>query len=327
MSLASPAETEPLFVCPRCHSRLARSEDGFRCSSASCDLHAPAAFPLVAGLPCLVDFDRSILRRADLDPRRSLDPLVAPRWSVERLPAPVRSLWKPVNAVAARNVDRLLSELHGPATVLVVGGASIGNGVQRLYDEARVRIVAFDVYSSPLVQFMADAHQIPLADQSVDAVVIQAVLEHLVDPRQAVGEIERVLRPGGLVYAETPFLQQVHAGPYDFTRFTSSGHRLLFRAFDEIAAGPVAGPGTQLLWSIDHLVRGLTRSELAGKLARGILFPLRFLDRLVPDSYSMDDAPAYFFLGRRGEHELTVHDVVSYYRGAQRRKSDGFDGE
>jgi hypothetical protein len=57
----------------------------------------------------------------------------------------------------------------------------------------------------------------------------------------------------------------VHAGPYDFVRYTSSGHRYLFRAFEEIAAGPVAGPGTQLLWSIDHIVRGLLRSELAGK--------------------------------------------------------------
>jgi len=82
-----------------------------------------------------------------------------------------------------------------------------------------------------------------LASASVDGVLIQAVLEHVLDPAQVVGEIHRVLRPDGLVYAETPFLQQVHAGPNDFTRFTSSGHRYLFRAFAEIAAGPVAGPG------------------------------------------------------------------------------------
>ena len=29
-----------------------------------------------------------------------------------------------------------------------------------------------------------------------------------------------------------------------------SGHRYLFRAFERIAAGPVTGPGTQLVWSI-----------------------------------------------------------------------------
>jgi SAM-dependent methyltransferase len=327
VSLASLAEIEPLFVCPRCHSPLTRSGSAFRCSSASCALSAPTSFPLIGRLPGLVDFDGSILRREELDPDRGADPLVAPRWSAERLPSSVRSLWKPVNAVAAGNVQRLLSQLEGQATVLVVGGGSVGNGVERLYDESRIRVVAFDVYSSPLVQFIADAHQIPLADRSVDAVVVQAVLEHLVDPQQAVREIRRVLREDGLVYAETPFLQQVHAGPYDFIRFTSSGHRYLFRGFEEIAAGPVAGPGTQLLWSIDHLLRGLMRSELAGKLARGLLFPLRFLDRLVPDSYSMDDAPAYFFLGRRSEHELTARELVAYYRGAQRSKKIGLDGE
>jgi ubiquinone/menaquinone biosynthesis C-methylase UbiE len=108
-----------------------------------------------------------------------------------------------------------------------------------------------------------------MAAGRVDAVVIQAVLEHVLDPSHVVREIQRVLRNGGFVYAQTPFLQQVHAGPYDFVRYTSSGHRYLFRAFEEIAAGPVAGPGTQLLWGIDHIVRGQSRSELAGKLARG----------------------------------------------------------
>jgi SAM-dependent methyltransferase len=176
-----------------------------------------------------------------------------------------------------------------------------------------------------VTQFVADAHQIPLADGSVDAVVVQAVLEHVLDPVAVVREIHRVLRPDGLVYAETPFLQQVHAGPYDFVRYTSSGHRYLFRAFAEIDAGPVAGPGTQLLWSLDHAVRGVLRSELAGKLTRAPLFWLRYLDRLVPTAFGMDNASAYFFLGRRSETELQPSEMVDYYRGAQQggRRASG----
>jgi SAM-dependent methyltransferase len=194
----------------------------------------------------------------------------------------------------------------------------MGNGVEALYADRRLRVVGFDIYCSPLTQFIADAHQIPLASGSVDAVLIQAVLEHVLDPGQVVNEIHRVLRSGGLVYAETPFLQQVHAGPYDFTRYTSSGHRYLFRAFEEISAGPVAGPGTQLLWSVDHIVRGLLRSELAGKLTRGFLFWLRYLDRLVPTDFAMDNASGYYFLGRRADRELMPHEIVDYYRGTQR---------
>jgi SAM-dependent methyltransferase len=231
----------------------------------------------------------------------------------------VRSLWKPPNTVAARNIERLLSlvETTSPL-VLVVGGGTVGNGMEALYAEQRVRLIAFDVYDSPLVQVVADAHNIPLASGSVDAVVIQAVIEHVFDPQRVVSEINRVLHRDGLVYAETAFLQQVHAGPYDFTRYTSSGHRYLFRAFEEIAAGPVAGPGTQVLWSIDHLVRGVVRSELAGKLVRGSLFWLRALDRLVASPFAMDDASAYYFLGRRATRELSPREIVDYYRGAQR---------
>ena len=44
----------------------------------------------------------------------------------------------------------------------------------------------------------------------------------------------------GVVYAETPFLQAVHEGPWDFTRFTESGHRWLFRAFERLDSGVVA---------------------------------------------------------------------------------------
>jgi ubiquinone/menaquinone biosynthesis C-methylase UbiE len=213
-----------------------------------------------------------------------------------------------------------LSLLSGPSPlVLVIGGGTIGNGVEALYADRRIRIIGFDIYGSPMTQFIADAHQIPLASDSVDAVVIQAVLEHVLDPGQVVREIHRVLRRDGLVYAETPFLQQVHAGPYDFVRYTSSGHRYLFRAFEEIAAGPVAGPGTQLLWSVEHMVRGLLRSELAGKLARALLFWLRSLDRLVPPAFAMDNASGYYFLGRRADRELTPSEIVSYYRGAQWR--------
>jgi SAM-dependent methyltransferase len=317
MGLVSLVSIESLLACPRCRAALIRSREGLCCSAATCELSAPEAFPVSGRMPVLVDFDASILRREDIAPAGEAS-VAAARWSGERLPSWLRRLWKPFNAVAERNVDLLLSLLDAPATVLIIGGATVGNGVERLYSDQAISTIAFDIQGSALTQFVADAHQIPLGDRSVDAVVVQAVLEHVVDPQRVVEEIRRVLREGGLVYAETPFLQQVHAGPYDFTRFTSSGHRYLFRRFEEIAAGPVAGPGTQLLWSVDHLVRGVLRSELAGKLARGLLFPLRYVDRVIPETYAMDSASAYYFLGRRTERELTPEELVFYYRGAQR---------
>jgi len=82
-------------------------------------------------------------------------------------------------------------------------------------------------------------HTIFFDASSFDGVIIQAVLEHVVEPNHCVEEIHRVLKENGLVYSETPFMQQVHLGRYDFTRFTHLGHRRLFRKFKEICGGAV----------------------------------------------------------------------------------------
>ncbi|MES5817997.1 class I SAM-dependent methyltransferase [Streptomyces sp. RG80] len=312
MALVDPERVRRLLVCPRCRSTLVDGANGLRCDAPGCPCRT--AFPEAGRWPVLVDFEGSILDRENMSTRVGAD-AVGP---AQRLPAPLRRIWKPANRVAARNIELLVRSLPGPApTLLVVGGATVGNGVAAVYRDPSLQVIAFDIVPSPVTQFIADAHHIPLPTASVDAVLVQAVLEHVLDPGAVVAEIHRVLRDGGLVYAETPFLQQVHAGAHDFTRFTASGHRYLFRRFEELAAGPVAGPGTQLLWSVDHLIRGLTRSALAGRATRGLLCWLRALDQAVPATYAQDDASALYFLGRRREQEMTAQEIIAYYRGAQ----------
>lgn len=46
----------------------------------------------------------------------------------------------------------------------------------------------------------ADIQSIPYADQSFDLVMAAHVLEHLPDPRRALTEMKRVLKPGGLLF-------------------------------------------------------------------------------------------------------------------------------
>ncbi|MFE3031430.1 class I SAM-dependent methyltransferase [Streptomyces canus] len=316
MALAGWDETRPLLVCPLCRADLQRRSDGLSCLDPECVHHAPSAFPVVGRWPVLVDFESSVVTRdSALSPEGRTDT----GRSADGLPAPLRRLVKPLNHVAARNVELLLRALPGQKPrLLVVGGATVGNGVDAVYRDPNVQVIGFDIVTSPVTQFVADAHRIPLRSASVDAVLVQAVLEHVLDPSSVVAEIHRVLKDEGLVYSETPFLQQVHAGAHDFTRFTASGHRFLFRRFEEIASGPVAGPGTQLLWSMDHLVRGLTRNAVAGRAARAALFWLRALDRLVPADFALDDASALYFLGSKREREMSAGEIIAYYRGAQR---------
>ena len=222
------------------------------------------------------------------------------------------------NPVGADNAERLLGELAPAAAspvILEIGGGTPGPGSDALRSAPVGRFISFDVYASPYVDFIADAHEIPLADSSVDAVWIQAVLEHVIDPRRVVEEIHRVLVDGGLVYAETPFMQQVHEGACDFTRFTHSGHRWLFREFDEVASGDIAGAGTVLIWSIRYFVRTITGSENLARVAGLPFFWLRFFDRLGPRRKRLDAASAFYFLGRKSAESLGEGELIRYYGG------------
>ncbi len=197
----------------------------------------------------------------------------------------------------------------------MIGGGSRGDGLAELYADPEVDVISFDIYASPMVQFVADGHAIPLADGSIDAVVVQAVLQYVLEPTVVAKEIHRVLRSRGIVYADSPFIQQVCEGPYDLNRFTDSGHRYLFRRFERIDSGSVAGAGTALRWSIDYFVRALTRSRRLGRVAVLCFFWLSWLDRILDRGHTIDAASSVFFLGRKSEVSITEADIIDYYQG------------
>jgi SAM-dependent methyltransferase len=77
------------------------------------------------------------------------------------------------------------------------------------------------------IDVYASAEALPFTDASFDTVLCTEVLEHLRDPRAAIAEAARVLRPGGHLILSIPFLYGIHERPYDFTRFTEHGLRHL----------------------------------------------------------------------------------------------------
>lgn len=117
---------------------------------------------------------------------------------------------------------------------------SIGGGPSR----ADQRLVNLNVGPFPNVEVVADAHLLPYVDSSVDAIFSEAVLEHLCDPAKAVGEMFRVLKPGGEAVVITPFMQAYHGYPHHYQNFTLTGHIHLFRSqgFTILEAGTCVGP-------------------------------------------------------------------------------------
>jgi hypothetical protein len=304
------AALQPLLRCPVCGSPLA--DDCVHCTGPQCE-HARTPFRTVAGQPVLVDAADSILDPAAVAP--------ASTRRVRGLRAVLRALG-PKNRVAPRIAARINLETTAIAgrrpIVLVIGGGTIGSGLEPLYEAPHHDLAAFDIFPSRNTQFVADGHRIPLADGCVDAVVVQAVLEHVLDPWRVAAEIHRVLRPNGVVFADTPFLQHVHEGPHDFTRFTESGHRWLFRHFSLIESGVVAGPGEQLVWSLSQATRTIVPLKAAAAAVRIVVRPFASLiDRFGSKSHAVDGASSVYFYGRRADAPIAPREMLAHYRGAQ----------
>jgi SAM-dependent methyltransferase len=77
------------------------------------------------------------------------------------------------------------------------------------------------LHGTAFIDFANDLNLgIPLADETVDTVVLSDVLEHLYRPALVLEEISRVLRPGGTALINAPFLYMIHEAPHDFYRYT-----------------------------------------------------------------------------------------------------------
>lgn len=292
-------------------------DGGAFCSNGSCAF-GKAGFPVSQAQPVLIDFDTSIFERAlyENDDGSALPRDVSRRSIGSRL----HRLISGPNPIASKNCEtfrQLLKARSRRPTVLVIGGGTIGCGADQLYNDPSIDLIGTDVYASENTTLVADAHKLPFEDGVFDGVWVQAVLEHVLEPATVVAEIHRVLRPQGVVYAETPFMQQVHERAFDFTRFTQSGHRWLFRQFEEISAGPVSGAGVALIWSIRYFARALGAGDKLSRIISLPFFWLRWLDAVTSGRPVADGASGVFFLGRRAEHSMKPQAMQRYYESQQ----------
>jgi SAM-dependent methyltransferase len=205
----------------------------------------------------------------------------------------------------------------------------VGSGHQKrelvaiLGSPLQARLLCTDVSASADVDLFCDAHELPFDDGSFDALITTAVLEHVLYPERVAHELHRVLREGGLLYSEIPFIQQVHEGAHDFTRFTLSGHRRLLNGFQEIQSGMVAGPGTALVWSIEHFMIGFTRNRLVRSLLRALarytFFWIKYFDFFFRHrTAALDGASCTYFLGSRRNQVVSDADIIIGYKGGAR---------
>jgi SAM-dependent methyltransferase len=154
------------------------------------------------------------------------------------------------------------------------------------------KVITVDFLPVPGVDLVADVSRLPFADGSVDLAIATGVIEHLADERAFMAEIARIVRKGGIVHLEVPFLQQYHEDPIDCRRLTAFGlERLAARyGFTSMTSGAHIGPTVALVTMLAHYAAICCEGPtLANKLlANGVffvlsavLYPLKFLDYFV----------------------------------------------
>lgn len=184
----------PLLACPHCQGSLVQHANVLQCQACS------AQHSIKSGVPVLL-------------PKGVQDPGAANLSEEDRVS----------RHPYGQRAEEIIQQ-HANGLVLDLGA---GGKLDR-----RRNVVQIDIFRYPAVDVVSSADCLPFADNTFDAIISQAVFEHLQYPELAVREIRRVLKPGGLVKVDTAFLQPEHGYPYHFYNTTETGLLHWFRDFD-----------------------------------------------------------------------------------------------
>lgn len=314
-----------MLRCPACGGALHPAEDAFVCSDGEC----ACRYPLIDGVPILANDATGVYRREDfLSGARAL----RERPAAPSLGARVRRFTPALSggdasfAANIRNVVAALGTLQsGRAGTIVCMGTAADAAVLRTALAGRALEVVH-VGARPgaaHADFVCDPCHLPLADSAADAVVMRRVLHRSLHVADVAGEAMRVLRVGGMLYVEEPFVAATEEGPDDFHRFTHLGLRGQFLDCEEMSSGIAEGVGVTLASSWRQLLWSIPRSPYAGfllaTLASYTSFFWKYLDAaLASRARAMDGAAAVYFFGRRSAAVLSARELVAGYRGAAR---------
>jgi len=159
---------------------------------------------------------------------------------------------------------------------------NVGSGATLLHPD----IVNVDLVPYEHVHVLANAEQLPFADNTFDAVCTDQVMEHVRFPAVVAAELVRVTKPGGLIYTAAPFMYPYHPSPRDYSRWSVDGLKMLFSGLTVVESGILIGPvsGTLSILASGLAIIFSFGSTLLRKILHyvfmTVLTPLKFLDAI-----------------------------------------------
>jgi SAM-dependent methyltransferase len=144
---------------------------------------------------------------------------------------------------------------NGEGRALDIGA---GTGRHRLpIEQAGYKWSGCDYQGKPENNIIkADAHSLPFPDNVFDLVNIWQVMEYLHDPWKAMSEIQRVLKPGGIVIGSVSFLEPMQGHTYFY--FSKNGLTTLLEksGFTNIFLSPGIGCFPLICWTWMNQISG-----------------------------------------------------------------------
>jgi len=159
-----------------------------------------------------------------------------------------------------------------------------------------------DVAPASSVDVVGDARDMPFSDVSMDVVLITQVLEHVPDPVAVIGEIRRVLKPGGTLLLSVPSIFPQHGSPGDYWRYMPQGLQWILRDFESVNVRGEAGTIPSIFLVLNVYLQLVTGPlPLLQELLRWTICPLNNLAGLLAGKVYRGDqfASNYFVVAVR----------------------------
>ena len=144
-----------------------------------------------------------------------------------------------------------------------------------------VEYVGIDIEANKFADHVIENDQLwPFQDLKFDSVVSFQVFEHAKNLGLVQDEIDRVLKPNGVVFLSVPFCAYEHGAPNDYRRFSREGVKQLFSEYEILKVKAEGGVGSTvgtlgLRWvRISMTRKKVVRTMFAILMPAWILFTL-----------------------------------------------------
>lgn len=218
----------------------------------------------------------------------------------------------------AYGVEGILPPAEAGNRIVLIG---CGDGGERPFLTARgFQVRGLDINPSRGTDVVADAHDLPFADDSFDVALSMQVLEHLHSPWRAMDEIARVVRPGGYFVGSVAFLKGYHESYFHMSHlgvtqlmraagfevdYLAGAQSITYSIFGALLPLGPRGLRRAVLGTFDRLLFGARKAVWSLTRRKSPAEPSGRWRTVIPVSFEVFDrmrwAPAVVFRGRRLE--------------------------